>query len=214
MKTAMPKKTAAGWIAGVCVLLAAAPALTGCSTDSDSSKPKGKDGSASAAPSASTGTTAEPTPSPTGRPGPGGRSTVQEAVATWVAAVVQDQPKKACLVMATSADGGSPAKPNTAAMCGGDTPQARQMKQQVHRLHASFAPDQPKNPPTVKVAKVPVADQKATVDGEQITVDGQTLKAIVLSNSTGVKEDEIGVRVEAAVVGGRWYVTDLGLSVG
>ncbi|MGO4426083.1 hypothetical protein AB4Z54_47140, partial [Streptomyces sp. MCAF7] len=39
--------------------------------------------------------------------------------------------------------------------------------------------------PTVKVAEVPVTDKKATVDGEQITVDGQTLKAIVLSNSTG-----------------------------
>ncbi|AEM83986.1 hypothetical protein [Streptomyces violaceusniger] len=209
MKTAMPKKTAAGWIVGVCVLLAAAPALTGCSKDSDSTKSKGQDGSASAAPTAST---AEPTPSPKGRPG--GQSTVQEAVATWVTAVVQDRPKKACLVMATSGTGGTPAKPNTAAMCGGDTPQAQQMKQQIHRLHASFAPDQPNNPPTVKVAEVPVADNKATVDGERITVDGQTLKAIVLSNSTGVKEDQIGVRVEAAVVDGRWYVTDLGLSVG
>ncbi len=214
MKTAMPKKMAAGWIVGVCLLLAAAPALTGCSKDSDSTKSKGQDGSASAAPTASTSATADPSLSPTGRPGPGGQSTVQEAVATWVTAVVQDRPKKACLVMATPGTGGSAAKPNTAAMCGGDTPQAQQMKQQVHRLHASFAPDQPKNPPTVKVAEVPVADKKATVDGEQITVDGQTLKAIVLSNSTGVKEDEIGVRVEAAVVDGRWYVTDLGLSVG
>ncbi|MFE9006030.1 hypothetical protein ACFYOY_28495 [Streptomyces sp. NPDC007875] len=212
MKTARSKKTAAGWIVGVCVLLAAAPALTGCSTDSDSTKSKGQDGSASAAPTTSTGTTAEPTPSPKGRPD--GQTTVQEAVATWVTAVVQDRPEKACLVMATPATGGSPAKPNTAATCGGDTPQAQQMRQQIHRLHASFAPDQPKNPPTVKVAKVPVADEKATVGGEQITVDGQTLKAIVLSHSTGVKEDEVGVRVEAAVVDGRWYVTDLGLSVG
>ncbi|GAA3353494.1 hypothetical protein GCM10017744_007080 [Streptomyces antimycoticus] len=212
MKTARSKKTAAGWIAGVCVLLAAAPALTGCSTDSDSTKSKGQDGSASAAPTASTGADTEPTPSPKGRPG--GQSTVQEAVATWVTGVVQDRPEKACLVMATAATGGSPAKPNTAAMCGGDTPEARRMKQQIHRLHASFAPAQSKNPPTVKVAKVPVAEKKATVDGEQITVDGQTLKAIVLSNSTGVKEDELGIRVEAAVMGGRWYVTDLGLSVG
>ncbi|MCQ8193183.1 hypothetical protein [Streptomyces rugosispiralis] len=81
-------------------------------------------------------------------------------------------------------------------------------------MHTAFTPDQPKSPPTVKVAEVPVTGKKATVDGEQITVDGQTLKAIVLSHSTGVKEDQVGVRIEAGVVEGRWYVTNLGLSVG
>ncbi|WP_210943952.1 hypothetical protein [Streptomyces sp. MK37H] len=129
-------------------------------------------------------------------------------------AVVEDRPKEACLVMATPATDGSPAKPITEAICGGKGPEAQQMAEQIHRMRTSFTPDQPKNPPTVKVAEVPVADKKATVDGEQVTVDGQTLKAIVLSHSTGVEEDEVGVRIGAAVVAGRWYVTDLGLSVG
>ncbi|MBP2066371.1 hypothetical protein [Streptomyces iranensis] len=129
-------------------------------------------------------------------------------------AVVEDRPKEACLAMATPATGGSPAKPGTEAMCGGDGPEAQQMADQIHRMHTSFTPDQPKSPPTVKVAEVPVTDKKATVDGEQITVDGQTLEAIVVSHSTGVKEDQVGVRIEAGVVAGRWYVTDLGLSVG
>ncbi|MGW7694349.1 hypothetical protein ACWGMA_36745 [Streptomyces asiaticus] len=50
--------------------------------------------------------------------------------------------------------------------------------------------------------------------GDQATVDGRTLKAIVLLHSTGVEEDQVGIRIEADAVAGRWYVTDLGLSVG
>ncbi|AGP52449.1 hypothetical protein M271_04095 [Streptomyces rapamycinicus NRRL 5491] len=187
--------------------MATASVLAGCSADStkaeDTKDAKDPKGSAS---------TAGATPSPKGQPGD--QSTVQAVVAKWVTAVVEDRPKEACSVMATPATNGSPAKPSTEAMCGGKGPEAQQMADQVHRMHTSFTPDQPKNPPTVKVAAVPVKDKKATVDGEQITVDGQTLKAIVLSHSTGAEEDQVGIRIEAGVVEGRWYVTDLGLSIG
>ncbi|GAA0918845.1 hypothetical protein GCM10009574_045290 [Streptomyces asiaticus] len=200
------KKNAVGWIVGICVM-AAGSALVGCSADStkaeDTKSTKGTKGPAS---------TASATPSPKGQSGD--QSTAQGAVATWVTAVVEDRPKEACLVMATPAGDGSPAKPGTEARCGGKGPEAQQIKAQIHRMHTSFTPDQPKNPPTVKVAEVPVTGKKATVDGEQITVDGRTLKAIVLSHSTGVEKDQVGIRIEAGVVEGRWYVTNLGLSVG
>ncbi|GAA1083810.1 hypothetical protein GCM10009577_00110 [Streptomyces javensis] len=187
----------------MCVM-AAGPALAGCS--SDSTKAEDTKDTNSSTP------TARATPSPKGRSGD--QSTVRGAVATWVTAVVEDRPQEACLVMATPAANGSPAKPGTEAMCGGDGPEARRMEKQIHRMHTAFTPDQPKNPPTVKVAEVPVTGKKATVDGEQVTVDGQTLKAIVLSHSTGVEEGQIGIKIEAGVVAGRWYVTDLGFSVG
>ncbi|WP_275558953.1 hypothetical protein [Streptomyces sp. 5-6(2022)] len=206
------KKNAVGWIVGICVM-AAVPFLAGCSADSTKTKDpkatqdaKGSQDEKGSTPAAGT------TPSPKGRSGD--QSTARGVVATWVTAVVQDRPKDACSVMATPATDGSPAKHGTEAMCAGKGPEAQQIKEQIHRLHTSFTPDQPKNPPVVKVAEVPVADKKATVDGEQITVDGQTLKAIVLSHSTGVEEDQVGVRIEAGVVEGRWYVTNLGLSVG
>jgi hypothetical protein len=198
VKMAKSKKTAASWIVGICVM-AAASALTGCSADSTKTEVTGR-------------STAEATPSPKGQAGD--QSTVQGAVAKWVTAIIEDDPKEACLVMATPATDGSPPKPNTAATCGSDTQEAKQTKQTLDSLHESFTPDQPKSPPTVKVAKVPVKDKKATVDGEQITVDGETLKGIVLSHSTGVKEDQVDVSVKASLLNGLWYVTDLGLSVG
>ncbi|MFI1330667.1 hypothetical protein ACH4U7_11060 [Streptomyces sp. NPDC020845] len=206
VKMIRSKKTAVGWIAGFCVM-AAVSVLTGCSTDStktDSTKATDTKGSAS---------TADATPSQKGQSGAGDQSSARGAVATWVTAVVQDRAKEACLAMANPGMDGAPPTPNTAEMCSGNGEEAKEMKEQVHRVHTAFTPDQPKNPPTVKVAEVPVTDKKATVDGEQITVDGQTLKAIVLSNSTGVEEDEVVVRIEVGVREGRWYVTDLRLSV-
>ncbi len=206
------KKNAVGWIVGICVM-AAGSALVGCSADStkaeDTKSTKSTKGAKGTKGPAST---ASATPSPKGQSGD--QSTAQGAVAKWVTAVVEDRPKEACLVMATPAGDGSPAKPGTEARCGGKGPEAQQIKAQIHRMHTSFTPDQPKNPPTVKVAEVPVTGKKATVDGEQITVDGRTLKAIVLSHSTGVEKDQVGIRIEAGVVEGRWYVTNLGLSVG
>lgn len=203
------KKNAVGWIVGICVM-AAGSALVGCSADS--TKTEDTKGTKATKSTKGPASTASATPSPKGQSGD--QSTAQGAVAAWVTAVVEDRPKEACLVMATPAGDGSPAKPGTEARCGGKGPEAQRMKEQIHRMHTSFTPDQPKSPPTVKVAEVPVTDKKATVDGDQVTVDGRTLKAIVLSHSTGVEKDQIGIRIEAGVVEGRWYVTNLGLSVG
>ncbi len=116
--------------------------------------------------------------------------------------------------MAAPAKDSAPSKPNTAAMCGSKSPQTRQAKKQLHSLHASFTPEHPKNPPAVEVARVPASDGAATVDGEQVTVDGRTLKAIVLSHSTGVTEDQISLKIVATEMDGRWYVTDLRISAG
>ncbi|WP_432037047.1 hypothetical protein [Streptomyces cucumeris] len=116
--------------------------------------------------------------------------------------------------MAAPAKGSAPPKPNTPAMCGSKSPQARQAKKQLHSLHASFTPEQPKNPPAVEVAKVPASDEAATVDGEQVTVDARTLKAIMLSHSTGVTEEQVNLKIVATETDGRWYVTDLRISAG
>ncbi|MEU8824778.1 hypothetical protein [Streptomyces sp. NPDC048636] len=135
-------------------------------------------------------------------------------MAKWVTAIVQDRSKKACSVMASPGTDSAPAKPNSAALCGDRSRQGQEAKKQIHSLHTSFTPARPKNPPVVEVAKAPVSGGVATVDGEQVTVDGQTLKAITLSHSTGVTEDKFSLKIVATEIDGRWYVTDLRISSG
>ena len=208
------RRTAVAWIVGICVV-AAAPVLTACSANS--TKPNGASGSPSDHQTVSGAPPAKEDPSSkdassSPKEGSGGQPTAQKAVAKWVTAIVQDRPMGACRVMATPASGSSSAKPNTAETCGGDSPQAQQTKKSLDPLHRWFTPEQPKNPPSVKVAKTSVSNGTTTVDGEQVTVDGQTLKAVVFSHSSGVTEDEISIKITASEIDGRWYVADLHFS--
>jgi hypothetical protein len=142
------------------------------------------------------------------------QSTAQGAVATWVTEIIQDRPKKVCLIMGTPATGTSPARANTAATCGGNGTTVQQMKDQIHSLHASFTPEPSTPNLTVSVAKVPVTGKTAVVTGDQVNVNGRTLTEIVLSHSTGVQEGDVGLKIDATHIDGSWYVTNLHLSVG
>lgn len=208
MNSAHLRNRATGWIAGAGALIALS-ALTACSEDSTAQR---ADSSSTGSPSAEAGsTTAAGTPA---KEQTGGQATVQDAVAGWVTAIVKDRPEDACLAMGTPATGSSPARANTAATCSGSGSQVQQMEQQIHSLHTSFTPKSSTGDPTVQVGQVQATGKTAVVPGDRITVGGQTLTAVLLSNSTGVQKDQVGLKVDATDIDGSWYVTDLHLSVG
>ncbi|MEO3752489.1 hypothetical protein [Streptomyces sp. B6B3] len=142
-----------------------------------------------------------------------GQATAGEAVATWVTAIIEDQPVDACLAMGTpGADGAHVA--NTREMCQGDSPEAVEAREGVSSLRESFTPENPGNPPVVEAAGGAESGGTATFDGEQVTVDGQPLTDVVVSNSTGVEPGQIGIGIDATEIDDRWYVTDMNMSFG
>ena len=218
------KKRALGLVAGTC-LVAIAPFVAGCSDDKkdDSEKAATSDITPTADPAENVPREADPSKgsskAPPGagkeRQGPAGASSAQEAVTRWVSAVVQDRPEEACKVMAMPAEGSADkAKPKTMGKCGNSEAETRKTKKQLSRFHTTFTPDKPSDPPQVNAAEPQVSGDKAALDGDHIAVDGQTLNAIVLSHSTGVKKGQVDVQVKTSRVDKSWYVTDIGLSVG
>ncbi|GAA2607535.1 hypothetical protein [Streptomyces axinellae] len=217
------KKRALGLVAGTC-LVAIAPFVAGCSDDkNDSEKAAASDITPTADPAenvprepdSSKGSSKAPPGAGKQQQGPAGASSAQEAVTRWVSAVVQDRPEEACKVMAMPAEGSSDeAKPKAMGKCGDNEAETRKTKKQLSRFHTTFTPDKVSNPPQVNVAEPKGSGDKAAVDGDHIAVDGQTLNAIVLSHSTGVKKGQVDVNVKTSRVDNSWYVTDLGLSVG
>jgi hypothetical protein len=141
-----------------------------------------------------------------------GQPTAKAAVAEWVKAIVEDRPEAACLVMGQPADGASPAETGTPATCEGKGAKAQQMKTQLHSMHSAFVPKPAPSNATVEVADVPTTDNTASVTGDQVTIDGQTLTAVVLSNSTGVGKDQLDLKLDAGKIKDSWYVTDFHLS--
>jgi hypothetical protein len=99
-------------------------------------------------------------------------------------------------------------------MCEGDSPAAEQARQGVSAFHASFTPRDAGASPVVEVAESPQSGGTAAFDGQQVTVDGQTLEDVVVANSTGVEPGRIALGIVATEIDGRWYVTDLSLSFG
>ncbi|MCF3132639.1 hypothetical protein [Streptomyces olivochromogenes] len=189
------------WIAGVALVVTVA-GVTGCSKDKDSGADK--------APTVSKSTASQPT---TAAPKPR-QSTAEEAVASWVTAVIEGRPKQACVVMAEPATASSPAQVGTPTRCNSNTPEMRQMQQNLGRFRKAFTPKQPTNNPKVEVAHVPETGGKAVVPADKITIDGQTLEKVILSNSTGIKQGQLDVKVESAKIKGAWYVTNLDFNVG
>ncbi|MGW1287005.1 hypothetical protein ACWDBD_16105 [Streptomyces sp. NPDC001118] len=192
------RNKAVRWIAGA-ALVATVAGVTGCS--------KGTDSAADKKPTASRSTAASP-PSAT-RP-----STAEGAAAAWVTAIIKGRPKQACLVMASPAADASPARVGTPAMCNSNTPDVRKMLDNVGKFRASFTPKGSTGDPKVDVAQVPVTGDKAVVPADKVTVDGQTLDKVILSNSTGLKPGQLDVKIESAKIDGAWYVTNFDLHVG
>lgn len=197
------------WIAGAAVV-AAVVGVTGCSKEAESSEGKKPAANSSTA----AGSEEKGGGSAASKPSAPRQATTEEAVATWVTAVIKGQPKQACLVMAEPASGSSPAQVGTPSRCNSDAPEVRKKQENVGKLRAAFTPKQSTGDPKVDVAKVPATGDKAVVPADKITVDGQTLDKVILSNSTGLKPGQLDVKVEATEIKDAWYVTNLDMNLG
>jgi hypothetical protein len=177
-------------------LMAAIPAVAGCGQSEDGvSGEQAQWVAASQSPSAA-------------------KATVQDVVGRWVAAIIAGNHVEACQLMGHAASATSAAKAMDANACQGSGAEAQQAKQVVERLRGSFTPKQSSGAPTMQVAEVPVTDNTATVSGDDVSIDGRSLTAVVLSNSSGIEAGQLKLEIEAANIGGSWYVTDFDLSIG
>ncbi|WP_369199299.1 hypothetical protein [Streptomyces sp. PU-14G] len=209
MKSGSYRKRSVGWIAGA-ALAAMAVGVTGCSGDSDSGEKKpAADSSAADQPKEEKKDGSATPPSSDTR-----RSSAEGAVAAWVTAIVKGQPKKACLVMAEPAAGSSPAKVGTPSRCNSDDPDVRKMRENLGKFRASFSPKPPPSDPQVDVARTPATGNKTVVPADKVTIDGETLDKVILSNSSGVKEGQLDVKMTSSKIEGAWYVTDFALDIG
>ncbi|MFJ7075065.1 hypothetical protein [Streptomyces sp. NPDC098781] len=205
------RKRTIGLIAGA-VLVVTVGGITGCSKDSDS------DSAAEDKPGASSSSAPDPGQTPggdsTAQPVVSGRPTAEEAVGTWVTEVIKGRPKKACLVMAQPADGSAPAQVGNPKTCNSDAPDVKEMRKNIGRFREAFTPKPPTGDPEVEVAEVAAKGGKAVVPAEKVTVDGQTLDKVILSNSTGLEPGQLDVSMESTEIKGAWYVTDINFDVG
>ncbi|MEV2211722.1 hypothetical protein AB0H86_09730 [Streptomyces sp. NPDC050997] len=189
-----------GWAVGA-TLVATVAGVTGCSNDTESA--------AEEKPTASSSTAGESQKSSATR-----QSTAEEAVATWVTAVVEGKPKQACLVMAEPATASKPARVGSPSMCNSGTPEARKIQENIGKFRTSFTPKPPTSNPKVEVAQVPVTGDKAVIAADKVTIDGQSLDKVILSNSTGVEPGQLDVKVESTKIDDAWYVTNLDFNIG
>ncbi|WP_159007335.1 hypothetical protein [Streptomyces sp. NRRL S-813] len=142
------------------------------------------------------------------------QSTPEEAVGTLITAIIEGDTKQACLVMGPSATGSAPATADPESACESGSPGSKQVKTITDRLRTTFTPKQAHGHPTVEVDQAPVKGGKAKVPADRITVNGQSLDEVVLSNSTGLKPGEVNIEFEATQTGDRWYVTDMHMNIG
>ncbi|WP_369392438.1 hypothetical protein AB5J72_36270 [Streptomyces sp. CG1] len=197
-------------IAGA-ALVATVAGVAGCSKSTDSATDKKPNASSR---------TADPETSHTGsgsaasQPSIQHQPTAEGAVAAWVTAIIKGQPKQACLVMAFPATDSQPAQVGTPAMCNSNTPEVRNMQDNIGKFRTSFTPKGTTGDPKVDVAQVLVTGDKAVVPAGKVTVDGQPLDKVILSNSTGVKPGQLDAKIESAKVDGAWCVTNFDLHVG
>ncbi|WSQ07038.1 hypothetical protein OG604_04430 [Streptomyces sp. NBC_01231] len=200
-----------GWAVGA-TLVATVAGVTGCSNDTDSAadeKPSASSSTTSGAQKGKKGDESKAT-----QPSAARQSTAEEAVAAWVTAVVQGKPKQACLVMAEPATSSSPAEVGSPSKCDSNTPEVRKMQKNIGQIRTSFTPKPPTSNPEVEVAQVPVTGGKAVVPADKVTIDGQSLDKVILSNSTGVKPGQLDVNVESTKIDDAWYVTNLDFNIG
>ncbi len=175
-----------GWVAGAVPLwvITALLALAGCS---------------SATHAATTVAAAKPEAKATGQPSTD-QSGIQKAVATWVAAIIDDNPAQLCSVMGQPATAGSPAQPITAQLCKGSGPQ-----QVVDAWRPRFTPQHLKGKPMVQVSQVPVTGSTASVPARDVDVNGQTLHAILVTH--GFQQNMTNDTIYTTKINGSWCVT-------
>ncbi|MDQ0779610.1 hypothetical protein QF026_008076 [Streptomyces aurantiacus] len=201
-----------GSIAGVAV--AAVVGLAGCSDDKDSAsdeKSSASSSSASSSPASDAEKTGDDASASSGASA-ADQSTAEGAVAAWVAAVIKGEPKDACLVMADPAADSKPAKVGSEETCADDAPERKQMDKTLGSIRESFTPEPATGDPKVDVTKVPPTGDTVVFPADKINIDGQTLKEVVLSHSTGVTADQLEVSVQAGKIEDAWYVTNLKIS--
>jgi hypothetical protein len=131
-----------------------------------------------------------------------------------ITAIIEGDNRQACMVMGTTATDSAPVKVNDASICDSSSPEVRQMTYIVDRLRPSFTPKGSKGQPMVEVAQVPVTGGKAIVPANKITIGGQTLDEVMVSNSTGFEAGQVDVEFEASKSSDSWYVTDMKLDFG
>ncbi|WP_016906869.1 hypothetical protein [Streptomyces xiaopingdaonensis] len=198
-------KSTAGWIAGVAAT-AALLGVTGCS-----SEPEPADGKpAPSSPTAEQDSDKGKDDGSASQPSEVRQSTPQEAVATWVTAVINGKPQEACLVMAEP-DSGKVGSPST---CSSDSPDVKKLKSGVMKFQEALSPKPASKEPKVEVDKVPASGGEAEVPADKVTVNGKPLNETIAANSTGIKADQIDAKTKVSEIKGDWYVTDFDFSIG
>ncbi|MEY7976149.1 hypothetical protein AB8O53_07415 [Streptomyces pilosus] len=208
------RQRSVGWVAGG-MLMAAVMALTGCSSDSDAGEKETRSGGSPTADAGEAPGSGQRDASDAPQASAADQSTAEGTIAAWVTAVVTNQPKEACLLMGEAAAGSTPARAGTEATCDTDTPEGKQVQQNLGQLRESFTPDPPSADPEVEVAETPATgDGTVVVPADGITLDGQTLDKIILSRSTGLEPGQLDVKVHSSKIEDRWYVTNLDFDIG
>ncbi len=127
---------------------------------------------------------------------------MQKAVATWVAAIIDDNPAQLCSVTGQPASASSPAQATTPQVCAGQGPQ-----EVVTTWRRWFTPQHVTGvgQALVRVFQVPATGNTGSVPARDVDVDGQSLHAILVSHGfqPGMTNDNIYI----AEINGSWRVT-------
>jgi len=192
-----------GWAAAA-TLLAAAPLLAACSGDSHSRPSSASHDSSGPSPST-------PTSDESGASSDGGsgaqaddQSTVSSAVGAWVDAVIQKDAKRVCLLSSVSGNGSAPPTAATPQMCSAATTQ--RMAVGLEAMSKAFTPRNASGRPRVKVNVPTPQGNEAVVPAAKVMIDGQSLRAILLSHSHNVDPKTFTFKAKANKINGKWYV--------
>jgi hypothetical protein len=214
-----------GALGSTAVAAAALLALAGCSSSatktvplsSGSSIPSGSGAPSSGASSSSGWSVSMSDPS--------------AVLGQWLKDIIGQHYQDACLLSALPAGGvptsqaqasaaasAAPVAPTTSSCAADFTkpgPMGVSAQGMLSRIRADFVPTTGSTGEiTVKVAAVTPTGASATIDGRQITVDGQRLDEIVAAHSTGVTASQINLNFPMSRIGGSWYVANFNLNIG
>ena len=152
-------------------------------------------------------------------------------LAQWIKDIIGQHYQDACMLSALPAGGvptsqaqasaaasAAPVAP-TVSSCEADFtkpgPMGVSAQGMLSRIRVDFVPTTGSTGEiTVKVAAVTPTGDSATVEGRQITVDGQSLDKIVAAHSTGVTAGQINLNFPMTRIGGSWYVANFNLNIG
>lgn len=210
-------KRITGWATAV-TLLAAAPLLAACHGHSSSrshSSSASHGSSHSSSGSVSKGSGSSRHKGSRRRKGSrvqaGGPSTSGAAAGAWVSAVIEKDAKQACLLSIAPGSESSP-KAATSQTCNASMMQ--KLAPGLASMSKAFMPRNGSGKPTVKVNAPEPTGDSAVVPTSKINVDGQPLRAIILSRSHGVDQKSFRARLETDKINGKWYVGDFDMDAG